>query len=178
MAWTAPLTAIAGVALTAAQWNATVRDDLLETAPAKATSATAAYFVGNGTNSIVQRVVTQGITNGLDSTTSTSYTSLSSTGPDLSCTTGTRALVWINAQQSNDTINVGTRASYSVSGATTIAADDDWAFLTNSAAGQSLRGSVCKLESFTAGTNSFNMRYRVESNNGSWSKRRIQVMPF
>ena len=34
MAWTAPMTAVSGSVLTAAQWNTNVRDNLLETAPA------------------------------------------------------------------------------------------------------------------------------------------------
>jgi hypothetical protein len=178
MAWSTPLTAIANTALTAAQWNATVRDDLLETAPAKATSSTAAFYAGNGTNSIVQRLVTTGSAAGPDGTTSTTYTSLASTGPDLSCTTGTRALVWINAQQENTNANVGTWTSYAVSGATTTAAQDEWAILTNTAAAQSVRAGVCKLETVTAGTNSFNMRYKVTANTGSWQRRLIQVMPF
>jgi len=39
MAWFTPLAGVSTATLTAAQWNASVRDNLLETAPAKATSA-------------------------------------------------------------------------------------------------------------------------------------------
>ena len=55
MAWTAPMTAVANAVFTAAQFNTHVRDNLLETAPAKATT-TGGYFVATGTNTIVQRV--------------------------------------------------------------------------------------------------------------------------
>ena len=44
MAWTAPATVITGDLLTAALWNAQVRDDMLETAPAKATAAGDTFY--------------------------------------------------------------------------------------------------------------------------------------
>ena len=38
MTWTAPMTAVAGAVYTAAQWNTSIRDNLNETAVAKALS--------------------------------------------------------------------------------------------------------------------------------------------
>jgi hypothetical protein len=179
MAWSAPLTAIAGTALTAAQWNATVRDNLLETAPAKATSATAAYFVGNGTNSIVQRQISEANVGTAESTTSTSYTGLSGSGPNLGpLTTGTRAMVWIQAEQNNATANIETYTSFSVDGDTTSSSSDDHAMISNADAGQDTRACVCKLQTLTAGSNEFKMQYRVASGNGTWARRRIQVQPY
>lgn len=56
MAWTTPLTAVSGSILTAAQWNASVRDNLNETAPAKATTADR-MFVTTGPNALQQNVI-------------------------------------------------------------------------------------------------------------------------
>lgn len=53
MAWTTPMTAVAG-AFSASAWNTHVRDNLLETLPAKATTV-GSYFTANATNSIGQR---------------------------------------------------------------------------------------------------------------------------
>jgi hypothetical protein len=52
--WSAPMTAVANSTFTAAQFNQYVRDNLNETAPAKATSA-GSYFVADGVNSIAER---------------------------------------------------------------------------------------------------------------------------
>ena len=54
MAWSAPMTAVANTVFTAAQFNQHVRDNLNETAPAKAT-ASGGYFVATGVNAIAQR---------------------------------------------------------------------------------------------------------------------------
>lgn len=56
MAWSTPITAVSGTILTAAQWNTHVRDNLLETMPAKATTADR-MFVTTGPNSIAQNVI-------------------------------------------------------------------------------------------------------------------------
>ena len=56
MAWTTPLTAVSNTALTAAQWNASVRDNLLMTAPALATT-TGRHFVSTGANTIAERAI-------------------------------------------------------------------------------------------------------------------------
>jgi hypothetical protein len=179
MAWSTPLTAISGTALTAAHWNATVRDNLLETAPAKATSATAAYFAGNGTNKIVQRQISEVAVAASSSSTSTSYSGLSGTGPNLGpITTGTRAMVWIQAEQNNATANIETYTSFAVQGDTSVSSSDDWAMISNADANQDTRACVCKLQTLTAGSNEFNQQYKVASGNGTWARRRIQVMPF
>ena len=56
MAWSAPMTAVSGSVLTAAQFNTYVRDNLNETAPAKATAA-GQIFVSTAANAIAARLV-------------------------------------------------------------------------------------------------------------------------
>jgi hypothetical protein len=47
VAWSAPLTALAGVTLTAAQWNTHVRDNLLATEIGLATPADGSFNIAN-----------------------------------------------------------------------------------------------------------------------------------
>lgn len=56
MAWSAPITAVTNATLSAAQWNASVRDNLNETAPAKATVANR-VIVTNGANTVREQSV-------------------------------------------------------------------------------------------------------------------------
>src|SRR5215217_4239281 len=97
MAWSTPLTAVDGAILTFGQWNASVRDNLLETAPAKAT-ATGTYFVGTGTNSIAQRTITEANQVNSTTTTSTTYVNLDAGTPAVTVVTGTKAMVHSSAR--------------------------------------------------------------------------------
>ena len=80
MAWTAPRTAVAGATFSAAQFNANVRDNLNETAPAKATAASQ-LFVSTGPNAIAARVPSTARVDTAESTSSTSYVDLATPGP-------------------------------------------------------------------------------------------------
>src|SRR4051812_39470435 len=100
MSWTAPMTAVAGATFAAAQFNQHVRDNLNETAPAKA-SAASQLFVSTGANSIATRVPTAQYIPTLESTALGSYTDLTTTGPLISVTTGTIAIVAFAASQAN-----------------------------------------------------------------------------
>lgn len=114
MAWSTPLTAVANASLTAAQWNASVRDNLLETAPAKATTATG-YFVATGTNAIAQRVPLSSAIATDQSTTSTGgYANLTTSGPAVTVTTGVAALVCFGAWMTNDTGGARALMSYEI----------------------------------------------------------------
>lgn len=175
MAWTTPLTAVSNTALTAAQWNASVRDNLLETAAAKSTTA-GRIFVSNGPNTVVERAILDGVVETSQTTTSTTYVGLTTPGPSVSLTTGALAFVFINADCANSTANIGAYASFEVSGATTSAAIDGRAVKTESVANGAV--SACRSTLFgpTPGTNVFNMMYRVLANTGTFQRRRIQVI--
>lgn len=126
MAWTTPLTAVANAALTAAQWNASVRDNLNETAPAKAVTVGAIFMV-TATNQIQQRKTTADtyLGGGTDVTNSQTYTGLTG-GPSIGLTSEQASIVQ-SARISIDTAGGTVFYSHEISGATTQAASDNWA---------------------------------------------------
>lgn len=178
MAWTAPLTATVGAVLTAAQWNATVRDNLLETAVAKATTA-GGYFVATGVNALAERQIGTAEDLAPQSTTSTSYTTLNS-GPSVTVTTGTRALVWYSLRSWNNTAGQNAYTSIMISGATSAVAADTWGlFLTEPTSNYVWSmGRHYAFTSLTPGSNTFTMQHRVTGGTGNWDDRSILVMPL
>ncbi|MFC9088984.1 hypothetical protein, partial [Nocardiopsis dassonvillei] len=91
---------MAGAALTAAQWNASVRDNLLETAAAVATTS-GGYIATAGPNQVVERRARTDTVLVLETTTSTTYTDLDTFGPSVTVETGTDALVITHASVRN-----------------------------------------------------------------------------
>lgn len=171
------MTAVANSALTAAQWNTHVRDNLLETAPAIA-SAAGRLIVTDGANSIVERVVDQQIITTSQTTTSSSFTDLATPGPTVTVTTGTKALVFASCQMANSQSNSVTQMSVAVSGSTTIAASqsDDY-YNDGLAAGNASRGTVAILfDTLNPGSNTFKMQYRVNEGTGTFYDRTLIVM--
>lgn len=156
---------MANTALTAAQWNASVRDNLLVTAPALATAASQVW-VSTGANAGAIRTPT--ITN---ITAGQAFTPTANTFADITggtvgpvvgpITTGTKAIVMYGAELSNSTGGAANGVmSYAVSGATTIAAT-----LTNmvknvsSIAGDVNRAFSIDMPTLTAGSNTFTAKY-------------------
>ena len=178
------MTAVANSVFTAAQFNQFVRDNLNETAPAKATAA-GGYFVATGVNSIAERRIS-GATD-IDvggQTTSTSYTDLDApagVGPSVTLTTGTQALVFFHTQSQNSGAG-SARAGAEVSGATSIAAADNRSIATFGNADNGLGAGTFTYYTgglaLTAGSNTFTMKYRVSSGTGTFDDRRIAVMPL
>lgn len=180
MAWTAPMTAVANTALTAAQWNTHVRDNFLETAPAKAT-ATGQIFVATGSNAVAARTPSGATVATSQSTTSTAYTDLTTVGPAVTVTTGTKAIVCISSTLMNSGTAFFSAASYAVSGATTIAASDAWMIRLDghSITSPSRWGSVHFQSSLNPGSNTFTMKYLAEStSSATFANRHITVIPL
>lgn len=182
MAWTAPMTAEANVVFTSAQWNTHVRDNLLESAVAKATTA-GRWFVTESTNLIKERNIASGTAFGSSTTTTTgSYVDLASAdGPAVtSITTGTQALVFFTAELSHGTVNnADVNISYGVTGATTSAASDSRrVFHSVALAGSGNRiGGAFFHTGLTAGVNTFTMKYKFSSaGTMTASRREIVVM--
>jgi hypothetical protein len=94
-----------------------------------------------------------------ESTTSTSYTALSTAGPAVTLTTGTKALVAVSSF-------LGNRASMSfdISGASSFSAADTKAVQENSD-NSSIGSGVYLMTGLTAGSNTFTAKYR--STNGT-----------
>lgn len=180
MAWTTPLTAIANTALTASQWNASVRDNLNETAPAKATTS-GGIFVATGANAIAERIPTSASVETSETTTSASFTDLATVGPTVTVTTGTKAVVAVRGNINNNTAGSAAYMSYDISGATTASAGNTRTLAhTSSTAGAFLIASAVFLESsLTSGSNVFTAKYRTGSGGtGAFANRQLLVIPF
>lgn len=182
MAWTTPLTAVANATLTAAQWNASVRDNLLMTAPALASSVSGIFAV-TGTNTIAQRIPDSTNVATLETTTSTSYTSTlsgggGSAGPAMSgVSTGTKALIAFHCRQSTSVASTNVWTAVAISGASSIGASDAMA-ISYDLTGQIYHGLTYVENGLTAGSNTFTMNYRVSGGTGTFASRRINVVPF
>lgn len=179
MAWTVPRTADSSEVWTSSDWNTYVRDNLLETFPGKA-SAALQYFVATGVNAITTRAADSQTVATSQTTTSTSYTNLTTVGPQSTRTTGTAALVMWAAQMSNNGSNNQCRTSVAVSSATTIAASDEWSALVDGvAAGELNRFGGFKLfTTLNAGSNVFTVQYKVSAGTGTFVNRHIIVVPL
>jgi hypothetical protein len=110
-------------------------------------------------------------------TTSGSYTGLA-TANAVTLTTGTKALVLLQSKISNSSANQTARASFAVSGASTVAAGDNNAiYYTPYAGGEGgAFGGSFYLIGLTAGSNTFTMQFRVGSGTGTFEYRQITVI--
>lgn len=178
MAWSAPMTAVSGSVFTAAQFNQFVRDNLNETAPARATTA-GAHFVATGTNEIAERISQQGsVLTTAETTTSTSYTDLTTTGPAVTVETGPSAMVIVHASLENSGAG-SARMAYEITGDSSIAPADNRGIGVFGVAGAGvICSSVSIHKDLTPGTNTFTAKYRVSSGTGSFSSRRLGVFPL
>ncbi len=205
MAWTAPRTWVTGETVTAALMNAHIRDNLLETSAATVTTAGDIAYA-DAANSMGSRVGigaanTHLVSTGTDPAWSeigtdvdgasgdsvlTSYTPLgdfdwSFAGQiEVTVTTGTEALVLWKARMFNNTGGSSTFLSYSVSGATTVAASDTFAiFYESSGANDAAEfGGFDLRTGLTAGSNVFTLEGRVSGNTGTIDNPEIAVIGF
>lgn len=174
MAWSAPITWTVNQTVTSTQLNAQIRDNMLETAPAKAT-ASGRFFATTGVNTIAERQILSADVLTQETSTSTSYTDIATVGPSVTITTGANALVFVSAQLENSGSN-STWASYGVTGATTSAITDTRAAFMQAGASSGGRVGVTTLQALTAGSNIFKVQYRVSGSTGTFDDRRIIVM--
>lgn len=177
MAWTTPLTAVSNAALTAAQWNASVRDNLLETAVAKVTgNSWPAHYVANGVNTLAERLIRDNNVDTSESTASTSFTDLATVGPSVTITTGSYLIAFSNCDLTNSSAGASTRTGVDITGATTSPSTDGRGVRLEPSAGQNARMGATQLLSCTAGSNTVKMVYRAASGTGTYATRRITVM--
>ena len=179
MAWTAPRTYVTAEVITASILNTDIRDNLLQTAPGKAANA-GEILVVTGANAIAARLPDSDVVATSETTASTSYSDLSTTGPTVTLTTGTRALMWWRMRQANSGVGASCYSSVDVSGASTISASDQRAFAYESGgANDSLQAaSMDFLTAHSAGSNVFELKYRVTSGTGTFQYRELAVMPL
>lgn len=183
MAWTAPMTAVAGAVFAAADFNTFVRDNLNQTAPALATTP-GSIFAVTATNQIAQRTPSAAIDTGTATFTSTSFAdpATGSAGPAVTVTTGVQAIVGYRSYLEVPSTTARVEMSYAVSGATTVAASSTRSVgysVSNSASGLKTRTGVVDMATgLTPGSNTFTLKYNVSSGTGTAQDRRIWVVPL
>jgi hypothetical protein len=174
------MTAVAGATFTAAQFNQYVRDNLNETAVAKATAASQ-LFVSTGTNALAARTPSTASVSTSEATSTTSYTDLATPGPAIATlATGTIAIVSFAAAMSVGTSDNAAFASVAVSGASSVAASDNWCIqMDGITAGNFVRyGMTHIFTGLTAGNNTFTMKYKAGSSASTYKFREIGVLPL
>lgn len=173
------MTAVASSVFTAAQFNQFVRDNLNETAPAKATTP-GSFFVASGINQISESLPDGTSINMSETTTSTTYTDLDTPGPSVTVTTRSSALIVYTCNLANTVANTESIVAHEISGATARSASDDGSyFLRTAAANQNIRAAQAMWETgLTPGSNTFTLKYRVNGGTGTFNNRRLFVLPF
>jgi len=182
MAWSTPLTAVSNATFTAAQYNASDRDNMLLTPAALATAA-GQMWVSTGVNAGAVRTPSGAVVNTSQTSSSTSYADLATVGPQVSVTTGTQAVVLFASEGTNNTNSHHASTAVDISGATTRAANDvDATRFTDgtTASVPDRRAGFIWATGLTAGTNTFTLKYRVQvgTDTGTFSNRSILVIPF
>ncbi|MDT0387803.1 hypothetical protein [Streptomyces dubilierae] len=179
MAWSAPMTAVANSTFTAAQFNTYVRDNLNETAPAKATAASQ-IPVSTGPNAITMRSPSTARVDTAQTTTSTTYADLATIGPRITVETGPIAVIAFAADMTNTAETSLTKVSVAVSGASSLAASDQWMLSTDGHAANNFNrhAMVHTFVGLTPGSNTFTMKYAVGSNSGTFRNREINIIPL
>ena len=160
--------------------NTHVRDNLRETAPFLATAGSQ-LFVSTAANTLTARSFAgNGITT-QQTTASTSFTDLASTGPTVTVTTGTNAIVIVNCEMSNATAGQEALADFAITGASARSASSATAITAvSSAADERYRIGVTQLftTGVSAGSNTFQMKYRVTGGTGTFLNRRLVILPL
>jgi hypothetical protein len=113
------------------------------------------------------------------STTSSTYTDLTTAGPAVTVTTGTKALVIISSEFQNGAAAGTFYMSAAVSGATTLAANDARAikYYIGAATNQQITMTQAFIYTgLTAGSNTFTCKYRAPSTTGYYENRYISVV--
>lgn len=117
-----------------------------------------------------------------ETTTSTSFTDLATSGPAVTLTTGTRVLVIVSGQ---GYVSLGagggsTWMGVAVSGATTTAAADTDALKQASSVNfyPDMLVSCAFVLTVTAGSNTFTAKYRTAADTATWANRKIMVLPI
>lgn len=179
MAWTAPKTFVANTTLTATDLNIYLRNNFLETAPAKATTS-GSLFVGAGPNAIVERKSQLATITAAEGTSSTSYTNLETVGPAVTVTTGPRVLIIISAAISSSVVNTQNFMGYEISGTTSQAATDTLSLSTDGIAADKTnrRCTILMEETLNPGVNTFTCKYKVTAGTGTFQNRFIGVWPL
>jgi hypothetical protein len=112
-----------------------------------------------------------------ETTSSTSFTNLSTSGPAVTLVTGTTALVTVSVQLDANPGGTYAEAAVAVSGATTIAATaaNGVIYGLGNANSNASCSSTFLISSLTAGTNIFTVQYKTSANTMGAQHRKITV---
>ena len=184
MTWTSPIVWTNGT-LTAAQLNQQVSANMAETAAAKATTS-GSIFVGTGLNSLAERIPSETIEFASETTSSTTYVNLATVGPNVTVTTGDKALVGVTSDINNSTAgatSVTSWAVYTPPNVLQIAPDDNYSLWCKTEASPTgaapLRASSFRLCSgLIPQSNLFQQKYRVSAGTGTYNERALLVIPL
>lgn len=118
-------------------------------------------LIYNGTNWIQTTPEAASVTTS-ETLSSTSYTDLATSGPAITITTGTTALITVTAALDTGSAARGFYVSPAVSGATTLAADDTRAlyFEESENSAEARLSAQIHFTGLTAGENTFTLKYR------------------
>lgn len=186
MVWTAPMTFVDDSALTAAQLNTHLRDNLSEQSVSKASSP-GSYFTTTSPNQITERAWFSQQQNVIHETYSNStYGDLRTYGPEVRLYTDRRALVFLSAAfNAQASVSHIAYVSFEVSGATTIDPSDSNAIGvsqqgTSTQDASDIRSTtMVPLDNLEPGENVFTMKYRVMDGGGvAFRNQEIMVIPF
>lgn len=165
MAWTSPRTWVAAELVTAALFNTQFRDNL--------------NFLGSTAiaNENASRTFTNTSYLDLDALTGGSGTI---SAVSVSLATGTSAVITVGALLANGTLGTSVVLSYRVSGATTLAADDDWGMVLKAAVANDSqqRSYQSHQTALTAGTNVFELQARTTAGTATIDRIFLTVTPL
>jgi hypothetical protein len=173
------LTAVSNAAFTAAQYNASDRDNMLITPAALATAA-GQLWVSTAANAGAMRTPGFGHVSAQQSTTSGSFVDLTTVGPTVTSTTGTSVITSHGASSENSVNGGGANMSFAISGATTVAPDVSRMYRSDAQAADTFRGTTTHFTpGLTAGSNTFTAKYSIGSGGtATFSERHLLVIPL
>jgi len=180
MAWTTPMTFVPGNVLTAAQLNTHLRDNMLETAPGRASTLNS-IFVSQSPFRIEERTIKAARVATSQSMTTSSFSDLSTVGPSVTCTTGTSAIVYLNATFTPAITDTACGMSFAVTGDSNRSAQDkDAVLIDGTIGGNALRvGTNLFITDLEPGINVFTAKYKSSGNTStSFNDRFIGVLPL
>lgn len=177
MAWNVPLTFASNSVLDATSLNLMLRDNMNETAPAKA-SKTGTYFASSATNTITEYQPLTAVADGNLSVTSTTY--VSGYGPSLTFRCGGQFLVMWSVRLKASTGIASCCPATSVSGTVQEAAADYLAVRNEGNSQYRMRLSSCHLYvSHPANTLiKVDLQYRTSGTTAAFGQRSLIVLPL
>lgn len=184
MAWTAPMTWVPNTALTAAQLNIHLRDNLMEMSTSKA-GAAGQYFVASGRNKLDSRSPSMAVVNTSETTVeSGEWVALVTPGPSVTAVTGTHCWLFYACESESSVTGAARHCSYEITGATAREPLAQSAIRQDGqqTTAQGLSFAQCDLISdLTPGENTFSLKYKNGTTSGAtatFRNRRIIIWPL